>query len=500
MPTMPRIASRELLTFLAVGGSGYVVDVAVFNLLRAQGALATTDPAWARTVAVLAAMVVTYAGNRWLTWRGVPAGDRRREVALFVLVNLVGFGFSVGCLLVSHDLLRLTSRLADNLSANVVGVALGTLFRFVAYRWLVFAAPAPPPEPRSPAPTGGPRVLVVSASVGAGHDGAADELARRAAAEGYAVDRADFLELLPRGVGRVLRSAYHLQLLVAPATWGWLMPRLGGAGSGPAALSARLARRGLLAACRPGTELVLSTYPLASQALGRLRLDGSLTCPVATFLTDMSVHPLWVAPGIDHHLALHDLPAAQARGLGAAGVVVTGPMVAPAFRPGPARVGTGPRDTRPRTLVVAGSWGVGDVARTVEDLLATGLVTPVVVCGTNQGLRRRVLGLPGAVALGWVDDMASLMRSCDVVVQNAGGLTSLEARQCGLPVLTYRSLPGHGRTNNAALAAAGWAAWAHGPRDLGATLLAVLGAEPPAAAPGVLDWAALLPAPLVAAA
>ena len=139
MPTLPRIASRELLTFLGVGGSGYVVDVGVFNLLRAQGALAQTDPAWARTVAVLAAMVVTYAGNRWLTWRGVPSGDRRREVLLFGLVNLIGFGFSVGTLLISHDLLGLTSRLADNISANVVGVALGTLFRFVAYRWLVFA-------------------------------------------------------------------------------------------------------------------------------------------------------------------------------------------------------------------------------------------------------------------------------------------------------------------------------------------------------------------------
>lgn len=500
---MPRFASREVLTFLAVGGAGYVVDVATFNLLRTQGALAQVDPAWARTVAVFAAMAITYAGNRWLTWRAVPAGDRRREVTLFLLVNLIGFGFSVGALLVSHDLLGMTSRLDDNLSANVVGVALGTMFRFVAYRWLVFAPPSPPPVAPGPA---GPRVLVVSASVGAGHDGAADELARRAAEAGYAVDRADFLALLPPGVGPALRSAYRLQLLLAPATWGWLLPRLGGASSRSASLSARLARRRLVAACQPGTELVLSTYPLASQMLGRLRLDGTLTCPAVTFLTDMSVHPLWVAPGIDSHLALHHLPAGQATALGAAHVLVTGPMVRPEFDVAPfdaratARARFGLSADRALALVVAGSWGVGDVARTVHDLLATGLVTPVVVCGANHALRRRVRAVSGAIALGWVDDMADLMRACDVVVQNAGGLTSLEGRQSGLPVLTYRSLPGHGLTNNEALATAGWARWAKHCDELAQTLFEVLVLPVDPAPPGEVPWTELTPAQLPVAA
>jgi UDP-N-acetylglucosamine:LPS N-acetylglucosamine transferase len=52
------------------------------------------------------------------------------------------------------------------------------------------------------------------------------------------------------------------------------------------------------------------------------------------------------------------------------------------------------------------------------------------------------------------------------VVQNAGGLTSLEALASGVPVVTYRELPGHGRTNAQALADAGWAAWARDADDL----------------------------------
>lgn len=151
LASLPRPLSREVTTFLAVGGTGYVVDVLAFNLLRSEPFFAAADPSYARVVAVGLAMVVTYFGNRLLTWRGRSTGDRRREVALFVAFNVVGLGISVACLLVSHDLLGLTSRLADNLSANVVGLALGTLFRFWSYRAFVFAS-APSADDRAAEP------------------------------------------------------------------------------------------------------------------------------------------------------------------------------------------------------------------------------------------------------------------------------------------------------------------------------------------------------------
>jgi putative flippase GtrA len=133
----------EILTFLGVGGTGYVVDVAAFNLLRSVHPFATLDPSVARTLALVAAMCVTYVGNRTLTWRDQTRGDRRREVALFVLFNIVGFGFSVVTLVISHDLLGMTSRLADNISANGIGLVLGTVFRFVTYRRFVFGGRTP---------------------------------------------------------------------------------------------------------------------------------------------------------------------------------------------------------------------------------------------------------------------------------------------------------------------------------------------------------------------
>jgi dolichol-phosphate mannosyltransferase len=130
----------ELLTFLMVGGIGYVVDVAAFNVFRSLEPFRSIDPAYARTVAVVIAMVVTYLGNRTYTWRDDTRAVRRREIGLFVLFNVIAFGFSVATLVVSHDLLGLTSRLDDNLSANVVGMALGTAFRFWTYRRFVFGS------------------------------------------------------------------------------------------------------------------------------------------------------------------------------------------------------------------------------------------------------------------------------------------------------------------------------------------------------------------------
>ncbi len=131
--------SPQLLTFLLVGGTGYVVDVVVFNLLRSTATLGAWDPSVARVLAVAAAMVVTYLGNSLLTWRGEGDGDRRREVVLFVVFNVIGLGLSVLTLTISHDVLGLTSRLADNISANGVGLALGTLFRYWSYKTFVFA-------------------------------------------------------------------------------------------------------------------------------------------------------------------------------------------------------------------------------------------------------------------------------------------------------------------------------------------------------------------------
>jgi UDP-N-acetylglucosamine:LPS N-acetylglucosamine transferase len=323
------------------------------------------------------------------------------------------------------------------------------------------------------------RVVVVSASIGAGHDGAAAELTRQLRAAGLVVDRHDFLDILPGAWGRLIRGIYRAELRVAPRTWGWVADATGGdtTSARTSAVLSRVAGASMMEAIGRDPAVVLSTYPLASQLLGRLRQEHRLTVPAVTFLTDMSVHPLWVAPGVDTHLALHPVPAHQARSLGARNTAVAGPAVGPAFRPRhdeaervAARLAFGLPERTRLALVVAGSWGVGSVDRSARDIADTGLAVPVVACGRNDPLRKRLSRDRRIITLGWVDDMATLIRACDLVVQNAGGLTSLESLMSGVPVLTYRCLPGHGKTNAAALQQAGWADWVQRRQDLGAAL------------------------------
>lgn len=323
--------------------------------------------------------------------------------------------------------------------------------------------------------------MVISASFGAGHDGAAAELTRRLRAAGHQVDRHDFVDLMPRGAGELLRGLYRRQLTTLPRTWGWLLALTGSHRlAGNAAALTAAADDATLAAVGPGAAAVISTYPLASQVLGRLRRQGRLTAPAVTYLTDLSVHPLWIAAGVDVHLALHEDVALQAKELGATDVRVVAPAVAPAFTDlVPADVLSAARQrwglpAAPLALVVAGAWGVGSVERAAEDIAATGLAVPVVACGRNDALRRRLHRRGPTIALGWIDDMATLMRACQVVVQNAGGLSSLEALAAGVPVVTYRCLPGHGATNALVLDRIGWVPWIRRRADLAAGLRTAL--------------------------
>jgi UDP-N-acetylglucosamine:LPS N-acetylglucosamine transferase len=313
----------------------------------------------------------------------------------------------------------------------------------------------------------GQQIVIISASVGAGHDGAAAEIARRLTASGFRVDRLDFVDLLPAQLGRLLRAAYRRLLVLAPSGYQRIYAateRVGRTGPVLRALL-RSAEGRTRRALPPDTCAVVSTHHAASQVLGALRLRGGLTVPVLTYLTDFSVHPLWVAPGVDAHLAVHAIAADQARALGATAVAVTGPVVNPAFTPATpaerqaARVRFGLPEHAPLALLVAGSWGVGSVREAATEILNSGIAVPVVVCGRNQVLADRLRQDGIEHAYGWVDDMPGLMRACDVLVQNAGGLTSLEAFAGGLPVASYRCIPGHGQTNAAALEKAGLAAW-----------------------------------------
>lgn len=340
-----------------------------------------------------------------------------------------------------------------------------------------------PPRPQ--------RFLLLSASMGAGHDAVAGELARRLRARGHEVALRDVLTLLPAGAGRALRAGYrgavrHLPQLYGAVYAGFLAP---GAGPRPSSTPlAALAERPLLRAVeRWRPDAVVPTFHLAAQVTGRLRARGALEVPSAVVVVDFAVHRGWLHPGNDLHLCVTDRAAADVRTATGRPAEPTGPVVPARFfraedtagrwhallgraaaeaTGGTERTGaTEHWDATDATgvLLSAGAWGVGaELTATARQLSDHGWL-PVLLCGRDERLRRRAAALPGLLALGWVADMPGLMAAARVLVDNAAGQTAAQALAAGLPVLGHRPLPGHGTEGVRRMAAAGLSQWVSGP-------------------------------------
>ncbi|HZD65592.1 MAG TPA: glycosyltransferase [Acidimicrobiales bacterium] len=288
----------------------------------------------------------------------------------------------------------------------------------------------------------------------------------------------DFLDAAPV-VGRLMKAVYELWLRATPWAYeaAYRLWFLGPVLCAPLAGVLTLVFGRRIRRWAGGATAVVATYPLASVVLGRLRRRRwhGLPVPTATFVTDFAVHPLWVHRGNDLNLCVHDQAADQAARATGRPARAPGPLVDSRFRtalPDRARAREAlglPAEGR-IALVVAGSWGVGELEATFDSLVATGRYLPVAVCGRNERLRRRLAQRKGGIALGWTDAMPTLMAASDVLVQNAGGLTCMEALAAGLPVVTFRPIPGHGRQNALDMERAGVAPLAAGPTGLVAAL------------------------------
>lgn len=132
----------EVARFGTVGLMALVIDVGLFNLLRYAGpageGILIDKPLTAKLISVVVAITFSYFMNRHWTYSDRHRSGFRREYVLFVVVNGIATFIALLTLWTSHYALGLTSPLADNISANVVGLVLGTLFRFWAYRTYVF--------------------------------------------------------------------------------------------------------------------------------------------------------------------------------------------------------------------------------------------------------------------------------------------------------------------------------------------------------------------------
>ncbi len=127
---------REMIKFGVVGAFAFVIDLGLANIL--WHTVLDDKVTTAKIISGAVATLFSWGGNRQWTFRHRRSRPVAHEVGLFFGVNLVALGISAAALAFSHYGLDLTTTLADNV-ATIIGIGLGTLFRFWAYRKFVFA-------------------------------------------------------------------------------------------------------------------------------------------------------------------------------------------------------------------------------------------------------------------------------------------------------------------------------------------------------------------------
>lgn len=350
--------------------------------------------------------------------------------------------------------------MTEHLAVIVVALFLSGAW-FLFYSWGDSSKGAGSDEGRSRIgdayPSAAPgKVLILTAAVGGGHEAAGRTVRAELERAGSSVMMTDGLRIMSRTLSWSLNQGYRNQARSTPGSLGVVFAvtsRRAGAAAVRAVVSVLFARRLLAVVREERPDLIVSTYPLVTAALGHLRGSGRLRASVAAVIADYGVHPLWVTPALDLHLVVSHRSAELTERAGGKAVVVRMP-VAQGFYSAPARDEARQILGLPQgafvVLIVGGAWGIGDLGGAARCAAESGAYT-IVATGNNTQLRaqleERFASRENVRILGWREDMPVLMAAADCLIQNAGGMTCTEAIEVGLPIIIFSPIPGHGELN-----------------------------------------------------
>ncbi len=312
------------------------------------------------------------------------------------------------------------------------------------------------------------KVLILSASAGAGHLRAAEAIERAFAESGSPdiVHNHDSLRFTNPLFRRLYSKAYIEMVNRMPEVLGWLYDRLDQPdqddrlqlefdklNTGPLIK--------LLERTRP--DVTICTHFLPAEIISWLVGKGRLNTRLAIVVTDFDVHAQWLCPHFAHYFVAIDETRAHLEELGvpAGKVTVTGIPIDPAFaRPkdkAEMRRKHGLRPEGPVILSSAGGFGVGRVDELMTALLKLKHPAQVVaICGRNEQLRARLLKLAAGrpsdapvdlKVVGFTAEMDEYMAAADLIIGKPGGLTTSEAMARGLAFVVVSPIPGQEERN-----------------------------------------------------
>ena len=325
------------------------------------------------------------------------------------------------------------------------------------------------------------RILILSASVGAGHLRAAEavETALRQSSPSAAIANYDVLSLMPRAFGKVYRDAYLEMVSRAPQLLGWIYD----ATDRPfqpdwfrSAIEQAGAKRLLekIAAFNP--DVAVCTHFLPASVLHHERRRKRSRARIITVVTDFDVHGYWLATPSDQYCVAGEEARAhlEAVGIGSDAIAVTGIPTHPDFsRPLDRLVMRRKHAWRadlPALLLSAGGFGAGNAAEMVRRLVKANVPAQIIaVCGKSVALRHAMekIESPSLRVVGYTTEMAELMSAADLMMGKPGGLTTAESLIKGLGWIIVNPIPGQEERNAIHLLEEGAGIWCNNLHTLG---------------------------------
>jgi processive 1,2-diacylglycerol beta-glucosyltransferase len=314
------------------------------------------------------------------------------------------------------------------------------------------------------------KVLLLSASAGAGHVRAAQAIEKAFKQTGNGERDVQHFDVLnyTNKVFRHLYSRAYIDLVNnLPEVPGWVYDKLDKPWKNERRRLAldKLNTRPFVKLLRQyQPDLIVCTHFLPAEIVSWLKAKERLTSRQVIVVTDFDVHAMWLV----HHYERYFVAIDEARvylealGIPAQKITVSGIPIDPVFalkkNKQEMRAKHGLAPDRPTILLSAGGEGVGSVDALISALLPLQhRVQEVAICGRNEELKKRLkrmaarLKPDSAVLLkpfGYTLEMDELMTAADLVMGKPGGLTTSEALAKGLVFVIVNPIPGQEERNS----------------------------------------------------
>lgn len=310
------------------------------------------------------------------------------------------------------------------------------------------------------------RLLLLSASAGAGHTRAAQALEETAKQlSGFSeIRHVDILDFTSKLYRKAYAGSYLRMIDNAPEIWGYLYQKTNRVREdGWEKKFTRIYDKVEFAGFRNFVrefkpDAVISTHFLTGQIFAPYRRKNRDTFPLAYVITDFDTHAFWVEKTVDRYFVASDeIKAVLAgKGIEEKRISVTGIPIMPAFSKNydaeVIRKKLGLSSKIPTVLIMSGGAGVGSMEETVQVTLESGPVQVLAVAGKNEALKKKLEKLRpenGSTihAFGFVNTIAEMMSVSDLAITKSGGLSTSECLAMSLPMIVREPVPGQEERN-----------------------------------------------------